>query len=311
MRFAYVEGSPVHHEYDVGEIVEDEGALFTPFRMVENYWAQSAGAVQNDEVAKSVGFKGGVVRGVVHVAQMPRVLLAGFGQDWFERGGVASMFIKPTMHGDYVRIGLQEPEMDGADERVQLWVEREEDGLHLVNGTAEIGDPAGGSLTGQMILNTSGADDVRILAEHAVGKTTEAVPVRIDSERIAQEPSGPIAPEAWFRTESPWGGPIANPANVPTAAGESSGQLHLRSEGVVSMLGAQEVKHVAGPVFLDHDYVSESELVAVGSSKRSEYAWYEARLLEPDGKLVAKTTTQLRFLKKSSPLWAAEFGDEE
>jgi len=311
MRFAYIEGGFVHTEYDVGEIIEDEGALFTPFRMVENYWAKQAGAVQNDEVAKKVGFQGGVVRGVVHIAQMPRVLLAGFGQSWFERGGAASMFIKPTMHGDMVRIGLQEPEAGGADERVQIWVERESDGMHLVNGTAEIGDPPGGSLTAQMILNTGGADEVRILADHVIGQKTEAVPVRIDSVELAKEPSGPLAPEAWFRTESPWGGPIANPANVPTAAGRSSGQLNLNSEGIVGMLGAQEVKHVAGPVFLDHDYVSESELVAIGSSKRSEYVWYEARLLEPDGTLVAKTTTQMRFLKKSSPLWADEFPDDE
>jgi acyl dehydratase len=311
MRAAYIEGGFVHTEYDVGEIIEDEGALFTPFRMVENYWAQSQGAVQNDEVARRVGFQGGVVRGVVHIAQMPRVLLAGFGQEWFERGGVASMFIKPTMHGDHVRIGLQEPELGGANERVQIWVERESDGLHLVNGTAEIGDPAGGSLTGQMILNTSGADQVRILADHRIGQTTDEVAVRLDSAEIAKEPSGPIAPEAWFRTASPWGGPIANPANVPTAAGRSSGMLNLNREGVVGMLGAQEVKHVAGPVFLDHDYVSVSELVAVGSSKRSEYAWYEARLLETDGTLVAKTTTQMRFLKKSSPLWADEFPEED
>jgi acyl dehydratase len=311
MRFAYIEGDAMHTEYDVGEIIEDEGALFTPFRMVENYWAQQAGAVQNDEVAKKVGFQGGVVRGVVHIAQMPRVLLAGFGQEWFERGGVASMFIKPTMHGDFVRIGLQEPELGGKDERVQIWVERQSDGLHLVNGTAEIGDPPGGSLTAQMILNTGGADEVRILADHVIGQTTDAVPVRIDSVELAKEPSGPIAPEAWFRTASPWGGPIANPANVPTAAGRSSGQLNLNSPGIVGMLGAQEVKHVAGPVFLDHDYVSVSELVAVGSSKRSEYAWYEARLLEKDGTLIAKTTTQMRFLKKSSPLWADEFADDD
>ena len=310
MRIAYIEGGSVHTEYDVGEIIEDEGALFTPFRMVENYWAKQSGAVQNDEVARKVGFKGGVVRGVVHTAQMPRVLLAGFGQSWFERGGLAAMFIKPTMHGDYVRMGLQEPEMGGADERVQLWVERKEDGMHLVNGTAEIGDPPGGSLTQQMILNTGGADEVRILADHQIGQTTDEVAVRIDRVELANEPSGPIAPEEWFRTKSPWGGPIANPANVPTAAGRSSGQLNLSSEGVVGMLGAQEVKHVAGPVFLDHDYVSVSELVAVGSSKRSEYVWYEARLLEKDGTLIAKTTTQMRFLKKSSPLWADEFPDE-
>jgi hypothetical protein len=174
--------------------------------------------------------------------------------------------------------------------------------MHLVNGTAEIGDPPGGSLTAQMILNTGGADEVRILADHVIGTTSEAIPVRIDSAELAKEPSGPLAPEAWFRTASPWGGPIANPANVPTAAGRSSGQLNLNSEGIVGMLGAQEVKH---------EYVSESELVAIGSSKRSEYVWYEARLLEPDGTLVAKTTTQMRFLKKSSPLWADEFPDDE
>ena len=297
-------------EYDVGEIIEDDGALYTPFYEVINVHADEVGAVQSDEVARRVGFQGGVVRGTTHVQQFPRVLLAGFGQRWFEVGGFAAMFIKPTMHGDKVRIGLQEPELNGADEQVQIWVERE-DGLHLVNGTAQLGDPLGASLARQMVSNTHGADDCRILAGHDVGSVTERVSVRLDSAKLAQEPSMPTMPAEWYTTASPWGGPIANPANVHGAAGMSSGELGLRTEGVVSMLGSQEVKYVGGPVFLDHDYVSESELVAIGSSPKSEYSWHESRLLEPDGTLIAKTLTQMRHLKKSSSLWADEFPPED
>jgi len=300
----------MHTEYDVGEVIEEDGALLTPFYEVINVHADQAGIIQSDETARRVGFQGGVVRGTTHVAQFPRVLLAAWGQRWFEVGGFAAMFIKPTMHGDRVRIGLQEPELDGADEQVQLWVERE-DGLHLVNGTAQLGDPPGASLARQMVLNTHGADECRILAGHEVGKVTERVAVRLDSAKLAAEPAMPMAPADWYATASPWGGPIANPAQVPNAAGVSSGGLGLRMEGVVSMLGAQEVKFEAGPVLLDHDYVSESELVAIGSSPKSEYSWHESRLLEPDGTLIAKTLTQMRHLKKSSPLWADEFPDED
>ena len=299
----------MHTEYDVGEILEEDGALYTPFYEAANVHANQVGAVQSDEVARRVGFQGGVVRGTTHVQQFPRLMLAGFGQRWFEVGGFAALFIKPTMHGDRVRIGMQVPELDGADEQVQLWVERE-DGLHLVNGTAQLGDPLGASLARQMVSNTHGADECRILAGRQVGTVTERVAVRLDSAKAAEEGSMPMAPAEWYSSASPWGGPIANPASVPTAAGVSSVRLELSSEGVVSMLGSQEVKYIAGPVFLDHDYVSESELVAIGSSPKSEYSWHESRLLEPDGALIAKTLTQTRHLKKSSPLWADEFPDD-
>jgi acyl dehydratase len=310
MRIAYIKGVTMYTEYDVGEIIEEDGALYTPFYEVVNVHANQAGGVQSDETAKRVGFQGGVVRGTAHVQQLPRVLLAGFGQRWFEVGGFAAMFIKPTMHGDRVRIGLQAPEEGGADEQVQIWVERE-DGLHLVNGTAQLGDPKGASLARQMVLNTHGADDCRILADREVGMVTDRVEVRLDSVKLAGEPSMPMAPAEWYKTVSPWGGPIASPAFVPNAAGMSSGGLGLRTEGVVSMLGSQEVKYEEGPVFLDHDYVSESELVAIGSSPKSEYSWHESRLLEPDGTLIAKTLTQMRHLKKSSPLWVDEFPPED
>ncbi len=300
----------MHSEYDVGEVFEEDGALYTPFYDVVNVHAGVTGAVQSDETARRVGFSGGVVRGTIHVQQFPRVLLSAFGQRWFEVGGVAVMFIKPTMHGDRVRIGMQAPELDGADEQVQIWVERE-DGLHLVNGTAQLGSPRGASLARQMVMNTHGADQCRILAGLAVGTVTERVPVRLDSGLLAAEPSMAMAPADWYRSSSPWGGAIANPAQVPTAAGSSSEELGLRTLGVVSMLGSQEVKYEAGPVFLDHDYESESELVAVGSSPKSEYSWHESRLLEPGGRLVARTLTQTRHLKRSSPLWEDEFPSEE
>lgn len=296
----------MHTEYDIGEIIEDDGAIYTPFYEVINVLANRQGAVQSDETARKVGFQGGVVRGTTHVQQFPRVLLAGFGQRWFEVGGFSAMFIKPTMHGDIVRIGLQAPELSGDDEQVQIWVERE-DGLHLVNGTAQLGDPKSSSLAHQMVLNTHGADEVRILADHKIGTVTDAIPVRLEESEAYM----PTAPNDWYTSISPWGKPVANPASVPNIAGESSGGLGLRTEGVISMLGAQELKYVEGPIFLNQDYLSESELVSIGSSNKSEYSWHESRLITPDGTLVAKTLTQMRHLKKSSPLWADEFPEEK
>ena len=70
------------------------------------------------------------------------------------------------------------------------------------------------------------------------------------------------------------------------------------------LFGAIEIRHLAGPVFLDRDYHVQGEVVAVGESPKTEYAWYDTRAYDGTGTAVASMRMQLRWLKASSPLYA-------
>jgi hypothetical protein len=72
---------------------------------------------------------------------------------------------------------------------------------------------------------------------------------------------------------------------------------------VVGLYGAIEVRHVAGPVFMDRDYEVSGRILAVGQTPKTEYLWYETTMREGPTD-VAEMLMMLRFMKASSPLWA-------
>jgi len=58
-------------------------------------------------------------------------------------------------------------------------------------------------------------------------------------------------------------------------------------------------------VLLDQDYEVTGEVVALGSSPKTEYVWYDTRAHDDSGRLVVSMRMQLRWMKASSPLYAA------
>ena len=73
----------------------------------------------------------------------------------------------------------------------------------------------------------------------------------------------------------------------------------------MGMFGAIEVQMIDGPVFMEHDYLVDGEILALSESPKTEVAWYESTLRDAaDGRLVARLVMMTRLLKASSPLWA-------
>ena len=71
------------------------------------------------------------------------------------------------------------------------------------------------------------------------------------------------------------------------------------------MFGAIELQYLDGPIFLDHDYLADARIMALGESPKTEVAWYESTLRDArDDRVVARLLMMTRILKGSSPLWA-------
>ena len=82
--------------------------------------------------------------------------------------------------------------------------------------------------------------------------------------------------------------------------------MHLRP-GAVGLYGAIEVRHINGPVFIEHDYEVSGNILAVGQTPKTEYFWYESIMRDPaSGNAVASMIMMLRFMKASSKLWRSD-----
>jgi len=82
--------------------------------------------------------------------------------------------------------------------------------------------------------------------------------------------------------------------------------INLRP-GAVGLYGAIEVRHISGPVFVEHDYEVSGSVLAVGQTPKTEYFWYESIMRDPaSGNAVASMMMMLRFMKASSKLWRSD-----
>ena len=80
--------------------------------------------------------------------------------------------------------------------------------------------------------------------------------------------------------------------------------LPRNSDFGVGLFGAIELQLHAGPVLVEHDYETQSKVLAVGETPKTEYLYYESNLFEPNSdESVLSMIMMLRFMKASSRLW--------
>jgi hypothetical protein len=291
-------------DIDTSAIIEKSGILVGPYRRPRNLSANERGSIHDDATAQKLGFRGGTVAGSIHMDQFPPLLVRAFGQRWFETGSLSTYFRNATTDGEPVR-ALSQSAPAATDAQIRVWMEKDDD-TSVLEGTAAVGSPAEPSMLQLKLAEPRDPGDQRILATLRPGATTEAIPVRLRTSEIAPRPRLITEPLAWYTGRSPWGGPIAPPSlAVHLMAQEVQPGFRIERGPVVGLYGAIEVRHVNGPVFVEHDYEAQGAVLAVGSTPKTEYFWFETALREPAaGALIAEMTMMLRFMKASSPLWA-------
>ena len=292
-------------DYETPTIIETAGVLQGPVRAPRNRARASGnGSIHDDATAQKLGFRGGTIAGSIHMDQFPPVLLRAFGQQWFETGSLSLSFRNATIDGEDVIAFVAVPPRD-RDVQVDVKMERP-DGTLVAEGTAGVGKPDAETHLTTVDLRATPTDDLRILEGiqpgHALAAHEETLSPSGVRTRI--ESGGLTEPLDWYTSDSPWGGPIANPSTLVQLLRNRSGDFGPHISKSVGLFGAIEIRHHNGPVLFGVPYRVTGEVVAVGASPKTEYVWYDTRAHDSDGRLVAAMRMQLRWMKASSPLYA-------
>ena len=274
---------------------------------------QSVASIHDDEAAKRLGFRGSAVAGSVHLDVFAPLLVEAYGEEWFERGALSVYFHDVVVSGEQVQAVVDRPHPAGAQTTI-LARRADDHGIVVCAGTASLGDHDRSELaTRDLRLCDSGGLRMMRGVEPGAELGSERF-VASRSAQVAQLDSGGLnEPMAWYRDESPWGGPVASPSTTASLmfrllTGDDEVQRHDRISphigGAFGMFGAFQIEHVEGPVFLDRPYTVTGRVVGVGESPKTEYLWWDAEAVDDDGRVAARMRHLLRFLKDSSPLYA-------
>jgi hypothetical protein len=291
-------------EHRVPTFTEQNGVIIGPYRAPRNLAATQRGSIHDDATAKPLGFRGGTVAGSIHMEQFPPILLEAFGERWFEMGSLSCYFRNATTDGEPVRTLAQRPPTGANDAQVNVWMERD-DGMQVLEGTASVGDPSEPSLLRRKLAEPREQGELRILSHLAAGDELPTVPTRLTDSDAAPRLAALTEPLPWYTGASPWGGPIVNPGLLVHLMVAAQPALQ-RGTRAVGLYGAIEIRHSAGPVFAGRPYEVGGRVLAVGTTPKTEYVWFETGLREPGSAAdVATMLMMLRFMKASSNLWEA------
>jgi hypothetical protein len=291
------------HEFARGPVRAPENRGFRP---TDDRPAPPAGSIHDDATAQKLGFRGGTIAGSIHMDQFAPVLVEVLGPAWFETGSLSLTFRNATTSGDPV-IAMVERPARGTPAQVEARMEQP-DGTLVASGTASVGDTGQPPHLHAIELRRAEPGALRMLADLAVGDPMAPHESTIDSAGLASRiaAGGLTEPLDWYTGDSPWGGPVANPSSVVHMLRNGPRDFGRHVAKAVGLFGAIEIRHHAGPVFLDTPYQVSGEIVALGSSPRTEYVWYDTAAHDEAGRLVASMRMQLRWMTASSPLYAED-----
>jgi hypothetical protein len=98
-----------------------------------------------------------------------------------------------------------------------------------------------------------------------------------DKLKVITEPCAWYTPEGG--TRSPWGRAIIPMEMISVLLGSSMDLAGFRGKGpAVGLFAGQEIRLIAGPLFVDHPYALEREIVALSESARTESVWVRTRI---------------------------------
>ena len=119
-------------------------------------------------------------------------------------------------------------------------------------------------------------------------------------------------PCAWYTAEggpaSPWGRAIIPMEMISVLLGSSMDLAGFRGKGpAVGLFAGQEIRIIAGPLFVDHPYELEREIVALSESARTESVWVRTRIRDGVTQaLVGEMILNSATLKASYAAYEAE-----
>ncbi len=293
------------------------GPLRQPRQMLADQVYDGHKSIHDDAMAAGLGLRAGPIEGPTHFSQFDPLLHQVFGTAWFETGCLSAHYQTMVVEGEEVRAFVQQPDQDARFTRI--WAEKR-DGTPVLTGTASIGGARGpgGEDTeiAQRIAKLRPPTQLVINRDLRVGQLGAGNPEKVrmgfdthmgphypftlaDKLRVITEPSPWYTPEGG--PASPWGRAIIPIEMISVLLGSTMDQAAFRGHGpAVGLFAGQEIRLIQGPLFVDHPYELEREIIALSESARTESVWVRTRIVDGHSRaLVAEMILNSATLKAS------------
>ncbi|MHA2007916.1 MAG: hypothetical protein ACXABO_11150 [Promethearchaeota archaeon] len=290
-----------------------DGKIFGGWRAPENLARASTTSIHDDDVAKSVGMRGGTIQGTIHLSMFAPLAQKIFGDGWFEHGTVSMYYTFATVDKEEVRAIIELPSdtteemlpLATKDVQVKAWAELK-NGQQIMTGSVSIGSPKEPSYLQAVELKNSNPEDLRILARIKVGDELPSREILLTQED-ANRGLRRITDQLVYykgKDESPWENAILYPTAMFEAMALGFERTSTDEYDAVPFYGATELRNINGPAFIGIPYIAKGKYVCIGASRKTEYFWLDSTLEEKEtGKIVASMRHLNRFMKAGSPLY--------
>ncbi|WP_227820325.1 hypothetical protein [Ramlibacter tataouinensis] len=272
------------------------GELRAPRQMLADQTYDDHKSIHDDAMAADLGLRAGPIEGPTHFSLFDPLLVALWGPAWFETGCISAHYQTMVVEGEETRAFVQQPAAGARFTRI--WAEKR-DGTPVLTGTASVGAPAADDppteIAGRIArLRPSGP--LVINRDLRVGQQGAGNPERVrmgfdqhmgghypftlaDKLKVITEPC------AWYTPEggpsSPWGRAIIPTEMVSVLLGSTIDQANFRGRGpAVGLFAGQQIRYLQGPLFVDHPYELEREIIALSESARTESVWMRTRVFD-------------------------------
>lgn len=276
-------------------------------------------SIHDDKMAEDLGFSGAPIEGPTHFSQFVPLLYHIFGQRWFEQGCISSHYLNMVVEGEEVRAFASLPSAE--ENIVSIWAEKR-DGTVVLEGSASVGPEHPETCLDSRRAKLRPSDQLVILADLSVGMTgkqVEHVVMGYDQHMgdlypfsLKNKLQGISEPSPWYTPEggknSPWGRAVIPLEMISVLTQYSSREAQWPVKGpAVGLFADQEIKLIAGPLFVDQPYRLEREVVALSESRRVESLWVMTSVFEEGSdKKVAECLLNSATLKDSYANYASD-----
>ncbi len=269
------------------------GPLRGPRQMLADQEYGGHASIHDDSMAEKLGFRAGPIEGPTHFSLFPPLLERIWGRDWYEKGCISAHYQNMVVEGEEVRAFAELP-APGAT-RTKVWALKA-DGTPVLEASASIGPDHGETLLEARMKALRPPERLVILADLHVGmKGAEDERVRMDPDQnmgalypfsLNQKLAAITENSPWYSgKDNPWGRPIVPLEMVSVLAEYSSKSANFPVKGpAVGLFADQEIRMIAGPLFVGEDYIIRREIAALSESKRTESYWVRSRIYDASGK---------------------------
>jgi hypothetical protein len=293
------------------------GAVRSPRQMLAAQEYDGHLSIHDGNTAAKLGFSGAPIEGPTHFSQFVPLLHEQFGDAWFERGCISAHYQNMVVEGEEVRVFIERRQKD--EPLIRIGAEKR-DGTPVLTGTASLGPDHGDTEIGQRMARLRPSDQLVILSDLAVGQkgagNPESVIMDFDQHMgpmypfsLNQKLEVITEPHPYYRSDqSPWSKAAIPLEMISVLTQFTSGQSGFRTRGpALGLFAGQEIRLIAGPLFVNHPYKLEREIIALSESRRTESIWIKTSVFDAQtNTLVAETILNSAAMKDSY----ADYEDE-